>query len=96
MIDSTPPNKMGVLKVYASAEQINILKQTYLVLLRAPSWAKRCFPSKTTEHPNKPVVTIVPLLFHTLFGKRGIFTRSPLPWVFCPLSFSYYHVVDLI
>ena len=26
------------------------------------------------------------------FGKRGIFTRSPLPWVFKTLSFFCYHV----
>ena len=32
------------------------------------------------------VLTIVPLLFPTLFGKRGIFTRSPWLWVLCPLS----------
>ena len=31
---------------------------------------------------------IVLLLLPTLFGKRGIFTRSPLPWVFETLSFS--------
>ena len=29
--------------------------------------------------------------FLNLFGKRGIFTRSPLPWVFCSLSFSHCH-----
>ena len=33
--------------------------------------------------------------FLTLFVKRGIFTRSALMWVFCPLSFSYYHVVSI-
>ena len=38
------------------------------------------------------VVTIVPLLFPTLFGKRVIFTCSPLLWVFVPLSFHCYHV----
>ena len=38
------------------------------------------------------VVTIVPLLFPTLYGKRGIFTHSPLLWVFDPLSFHCYHV----
>ena len=40
------------------------------------------------------VVTIVnvPLLLPTLFGKRGIFTRSPLPWVFETFSFHCYHV----
>ena len=27
------------------------------------------------------------LFLPTLFGKRGIFTCSTLPWVFCPLSF---------
>ena len=37
-------------------------------------------------------MTIVRLLFPTLFGKRGIFTRSPLLWVFDPLSFHCYHV----
>ena len=27
------------------------------------------------------------LFLPTLCGKRGIFTRSPWPWVYCPLSF---------
>ena len=38
----------------------------------------------------KCVVTLlwVPLLLPSLFGKRGIFTHSPSPWVFCPLSIS--------
>ena len=40
----------------------------------------------------KVVVTIVPLLFPTLYGKRGIFARSPLLWVFKTLSFHCYHV----
>ena len=39
------------------------------------------------------VMTIVPLLFPTLFGRRGIFTCSPWSWVFCPLSFIHYHVL---
>ena len=39
------------------------------------------------------VMTIVSLLFPTLYGKRGIFTRSPLLWVCHPLSFCCYHVV---
>ena len=38
------------------------------------------------------VVTIIPLLFPTLYGKRDIFTRSPLLWVFYALSFNCYHV----
>ena len=38
------------------------------------------------------VVTIVPLLFPTLYGKRCIFTRSPCSWVLCPSSFICYHV----
>ena len=37
------------------------------------------------------VVTIVPLLFPTLYGKRVFFTYSPWSWVLCPLSFSYYN-----
>ena len=37
-------------------------------------------------------IVIVPLLLPTLFGKRGIFTRSPLLWVFETLSFLCYHV----
>ena len=32
-------------------------------------------------------IVIVPLLLPTLFGKRGIFTRSPLLWVFETFSF---------
>ena len=35
------------------------------------------------------VVTIIPLLFPTLFGKRGIFTRSPLLRVFDHFSFHF-------
>ena len=38
------------------------------------------------------VVTIVPLLLLTLFGKRGIFTHSPWSWIFCFLSFFHYYV----
>ena len=38
------------------------------------------------------VMTIIPLLVPTLYGKRGIFTRSPLLWVFYALSFHCYHV----
>ena len=30
--------------------------------------------------------TSLTLFLPTLFGKRGIFTRSPWPWAFCPLS----------
>ena len=41
------------------------------------------------------VVTLVSLLFPTLFGKWSIFTCSPWLWVFCPLSFFHYHVVYL-
>ena len=33
-----------------------------------------------------------PLLFPTLYGKRGIFTCSPLLWVFDPFSFHCYCV----
>ena len=32
-------------------------------------------------------IVIVPLLLTTLFGKRGIFTHSPLPLVFETSSF---------
>ena len=32
-------------------------------------------------------IVIVPLLLPTLFGKRGIFTSSPLLWVFETFSF---------
>ena len=39
-----------------------------------------------------PVMTIVLLLFPTLYSKRGIFTHSPLLWVFHPISFHCYHV----
>ena len=38
------------------------------------------------------VVTIVPLLFPTLYIKSGIFTSSLSLWVFHPLSFHCYHV----
>ena len=37
-------------------------------------------------------IAIVLLLLPTLFGKRGIFTRSPLLWEFETLSFLCYHV----
>ena len=37
-------------------------------------------------------MTLFPLLLPTLSGKRGIFTRSPLPWVSETLSFLCYHV----
>ena len=36
-------------------------------------------------------IVIALLLLPTLFGKRGIFTRSPLLWVFETLSFLCYH-----
>ena len=42
--------------------------------------------------PSVMTIVIVPLLLPTLFGKRGIFTRSPLLWVFETLSFLCYHV----
>ena len=38
------------------------------------------------------VVTIVPLLFPTLYSKRGIFTRSPCLWALCPPSFIFKYV----
>ena len=34
------------------------------------------------------VVTLAPLLFHTLFGKRGYFHPSPLLWGHLSFSFS--------
>ena len=37
-------------------------------------------------------IVIVPLILPTLFGKRGIFARYLLPWVFHPLSFCCYRV----
>ena len=37
-------------------------------------------------------IVIVPLLLPILFGKRGIFTRSPLLWVSKTLLFSCHHV----
>ena len=37
-------------------------------------------------------IVIVPLLLPYLFGKSGIFTRSPLPWVFETFLFHCYHV----
>ena len=44
----------------------------------------------------KFVVTLVLPLFPTSFGKRGIFTPSPFPWVLFPLSVSYYCVFNQI
>ena len=43
-------------------------------------------------------IVIVPLLLPTLFGKRGIFTSSPLLWVFKTLSFlhSIYNITIII
>ena len=41
---------------------------------------------------NVLTTVIVPLLLPTLFGKRGIFTRSPLLWVFQTFSFYCYRV----
>ena len=38
------------------------------------------------------VMTLVPLLLLTLLCKRGVFTHSPLPWVFCPLPFLFYQL----
>ena len=47
------------------------------------------------SHANSPLYrdpTVGPksltLFLPTLFGKRGILTHSPLPWVFCPISFA--------
>ena len=37
-------------------------------------------------------IVIVPLLLPTLFGKRGTFTHSPLPWVVETFSFHCYRV----
>ena len=38
-------------------------------------------------------VTIVPLLFPTVFGKRGIFTLSPYRGYFFP---SHFHIIIVI
>ena len=37
---------------------------------------------------------IVPRLLPTLFGNRGIFTHSPLLWVFETFSFCCYHIIN--
>ena len=64
------------------------------------SWSKFTPDTSGTVKPTRAykgmfinyVVTIVPLLFPTLYGKRGIFTRSSCSWVLCPPSFICYHV----
>ena len=41
-----------------------------------------CSDASKEQTIYETAVTIVLLLFPTLYGKRGIFTRSPLLWVF--------------
>ena len=53
---------------------------------------KKDYLGTTEDNMGVVTIVIVPLLLPYLFGKSGIFTRSPLPWVFETFLFHCYHV----